>query len=364
MLRLHDDLTPPTDGPAWRDFVEWVERLIASYMDTASLPLIERENFQKVQGGLGELEGLDEVEDGPTLDGFRVALDEALGGTAAREGAFGEGVFVAPVGNAVGLRFDKVFLVGMVEGLVPPRVSDDPLLPDQEREQAGLPLRRGTASERYEYLAAASAGRATVLTFARGDTSAQKAQHPSRWFLEEASRLNGSQVFASTLADRTKSSWLDVVESQEGGLRKIGLSQPADSPRLRSPSALALAALRQTHRRAPSRGVGERSHEGVADEARQERGDADGMGRRPLSGVNVLRAHRPFRAQGLLPFTARRVGRLSVPLFSFQRHRHRRARAAGGDNDHLSPGARKPNPQHPRRLHLGGAEKGNNSLTR
>ena len=228
ILRLHDDLTPPTDGSAWRDFVEWVERLIARYMDTASLPPIERENFEKIQGGLGELEGLDGVEDGATLDGFRVALDEALGGTAAREGAFGEGVFVAPVGNAVGLRFDKVFLVGMVEGLVPPRVSDDPLLPDQEREQAGLPLRRGTASERYEYLAAASAGRATVLTFARGDTSAQKAQHPSRWFLEEASRLNGSQVFASTLADRTKSSWLDVVESQEGGLRKIGLSQPAD----------------------------------------------------------------------------------------------------------------------------------------
>ena len=228
MLRLHDDLTPPADGSEWRDFVEWVERLITSYMDTASLPPIERENFEKIQGGLGELEGLDDVEDGATLDDFRVALDEALGVTAAREGAFGEGVFVGPVGNAVGLRFDKVFLVGMVEGLVPPRVSDDPLLPDQEREQAGLPLRRGTASERYEYLAAASAGRATVLTFARGDTSAQKAQHPSRWFLEEASHLNGSQVFASTLADRTKSSWLDVVESQQDGLRKIGLSQPAD----------------------------------------------------------------------------------------------------------------------------------------
>ena len=71
MLRLHDDLTPPTDGSEWRDFVEWVERLIARYMDTASLPPIERENFEKIQGGLGELEGLDEVEDGATLDGFR-----------------------------------------------------------------------------------------------------------------------------------------------------------------------------------------------------------------------------------------------------------------------------------------------------
>ena len=228
MLQLYEDLKPRDDGSAWRDFVEWVDGLINRYMGIASLPPIERDNFEKIQGGLGELEGLDDVDNDATLEGFRVALDEALSRPAAREGAFGEGVFVGPVGNAVGLRFDKVFLVGMVEGLVPPRVRDNPLLPDQEREQAGLPLWRGTAAERYEYLVAASAGRAMVLTFARGDTSAQKAQHPSRWFLEEASRLNGSQVFASTLADQTKSSWLDVVESQEGGLRKIGLSQPAD----------------------------------------------------------------------------------------------------------------------------------------
>ena len=85
----------------------------------------------------------------------------------------GKGCFVGPVGNAVGLRFDKVYLMGMVEGLVPPRVRDDPLLPDDDREQAGLPLRRGTAAERYEYLAAASSGRATVLTFARGDNAAR-----------------------------------------------------------------------------------------------------------------------------------------------------------------------------------------------
>lgn len=228
MLRLHDDLTPPEDGSTWRDFVEWVEGLMNRYMDTASLPSMEQDNYEKIQTGLREMEGLDDVENGATLDGFRAALEESLGGTAAREGAFGEGVFVGSVGNAIGLRFDKVFLMGMVEGLVPPRVRDDPLLPDDDREEAGLPLRRGTAAERYEYLAATATGRTRVLTFARGDTTAQKAQHPSRWFLEEASRLNGSQVFASTLADRTKSSWLDIVESQEGGLRKIGLSQPAD----------------------------------------------------------------------------------------------------------------------------------------
>ena len=233
MLRLHDDLTPPTDGSAWRDFVEWIERLIARYMDTSSLPSIEGDNLEKIQDSVRELANLEDVEDGATLDGFRVALDEALGGTASRAGTFGEGVFVAPVGNAVGLRFDKVYLLGMVEGLVPPRFRDDPLLPDDDREP-GLPLRRGTAAERYEYLAAASAGRTTVLTFARGDNAAQREQHPSRWFLEEASRLNGTSVYPSMLsspaelASLRKQPWLKVVASAQESIDAASATQFAD----------------------------------------------------------------------------------------------------------------------------------------
>ena len=234
MVRLHDDLKPPDDGSAWRDYVEWVDGMITRYMDSASLPSIERDNLETLQTGLRELESLDDVEDGPTLDGFRVALDEALGRTAAREGAFGEGVFVGPVGNAVGLGFDKVFLMGMVEGLVPQRLRDDPLLPDEDREQVGLPLRRETTAERYEYLAAASAGRATVLTFARGDNAAQREQHPSRWFLEEASRLNGSSVYPSMLSSPTdlatlkEQPWFEAVASAQESIDSISGSQPAD----------------------------------------------------------------------------------------------------------------------------------------
>lgn len=234
MLRLHGDLKHPSDGSKWRDFVEWVDRLMSRYMDTASLPPTERENLEVVETSIRELESLDDVEDGTTLDGFRVALEEALGGTAARGGAFGEGVFVGSVGNAVGLRFDKVYLLGMVEGLVPPRFRDDPLLPDDDRELAGLPLRRGTAAERYEYLAVASTGRATVLTFARGDNAAQREQHPSRWFLEEASRLNGTSVYPSMLsspaelASLRKQPWLKVAASAQESINAVSRTQFAD----------------------------------------------------------------------------------------------------------------------------------------
>ena len=234
MLRLNDDLNPTTIGSTWRDYVEWVDGLMKRYMDTASLPKIEQDNLETLQNGLREMEGLDDVEDGATLDGFRAALDEVLSGTAAREGAFGEGVFVGSVGNAIGLRFEKMYLMGMVEGLVPPRVRDDPLLPDDERDKVGLPLRRGTAAERYEYLAAASAGRATVLTFARGDNAAQREQHPSRWFLEEASRLNGSSVYPSMLsspgeiASLREQPWFEVVASAQESVNSVSGSQPAD----------------------------------------------------------------------------------------------------------------------------------------
>ena len=230
VIDLGNNLVSPDDGQSWPDFVAWILGLIQQYLHDDGLPIDEQTNLESLQSGLREMEALADLESGTTLDEFRTAFDEMLTTPSVRQGRFGEGVFVGPVGASIGLRFNKVYLVGMIEGLVPPRIGDDPLLPDRERGQSGLPLRGNTAAqERYKYLAALDTGQSRVLTFARGDNTAQKAQHPSRWFLEKASLLNGSQVFATTLASLRDKPWLEVVASQEGGLHGIDVVQPADA---------------------------------------------------------------------------------------------------------------------------------------
>ena len=250
VLRLHETLNRPAptkggptehragepftpDSQTWAALVKWAEDLIDRYLDENSLPPVEQDNLDTLKTALQELANLDTVEESADLDAFRTALDEALNQAAARAGALGEGLFVGSVRLAAGMRFDKVYLMGMVEGLVPPQPPDDPLLPQSERERAGLPL-RSTAAERYDYLAAAAAGRTRVLTYARGNNIAQREQHPSRWFLEEATRLYGSPVYptmlsnARDLAQLREQPWFEEVVSAQHGINTIAASQPAD----------------------------------------------------------------------------------------------------------------------------------------
>ena len=227
ITKLHTDLAAHEDGRSWTDLVDWARRLLDEYLDTSALPGSEEANRDKIRTKLDELRDLDHLGSSPTLGGFRAVLGKAMSAPAARTSELGEGVFVGPVETSLGMRFDKVYFVGMVEGQVPPRVGGDPLLPEREREQAGLPLPHDPAEERYKYLAAA-ADQARALSFPRSNNASLAGQHPSRWFLEEATRIRGSRVSSKDLTSMTNEPWLNVIASAEDAIETVTRSQPAD----------------------------------------------------------------------------------------------------------------------------------------
>ena len=233
---LDGRLEAPPDGSSWPDFVGWAQNLLTAYLDqtTANAGEAEEVALARIEETLQEMRTLDDVEAGPSFDGFLLALEGALAGPLGHLGLTGRGVFVAPLGTALGMSFDLVYVVGMVEGAMPPRQADDPLLPDRERQRAGgpaagLPLRGGQeADERYRYLAALAAGKECILSFPRGNPGAQRGQFPSRWFLEAASRLHGAPVYTSNLGSLGSEPWLTAVASMEEGLRTVATEAAAD----------------------------------------------------------------------------------------------------------------------------------------
>ena len=225
IIKLHADLATPENGRSWTEFADWARGLLDEYLNTSALPESERDNLEKIQANIDELKDLDRLGGSrPDIGDFRAVLGKAMSARSARTSELGDGVFVSSVDSSIGMRFDKVYFVGMVEGQVPPRVGGDPLLPERVREQAGLPLPHDPAEERYKYLAAA-AGQARVLSFPR---SGNASQHPSRWFLEEATRRHGSRVSSTALASMTSEPWLNVIASAEDAIQTIARAQPAD----------------------------------------------------------------------------------------------------------------------------------------
>lgn len=192
LLDLIDQLDAAASAPApWSERVRWVRRLarrlVGSDAGRDSWPLPERKAAERVEAALDRLLALDDIDGPAGLDVFQRTLELELEADLGRVGRFGEGVLVAPLSFAVGLDLDLVIVLGMAEGALPARVSDDSLLPDRERRitDGELPLRREQVDRQRRQLHAALAGaRRQVLCAPRGDLRASNERMASRWLVE------------------------------------------------------------------------------------------------------------------------------------------------------------------------------------
>jgi hypothetical protein len=99
MAALGSRAHPPQDGQPWREFARWAKGLLTRYLDRATvLPSSEEEALERINDSLAELESLDELEPGPSLAYFNLALDEALTASVGHQGRFGRGSLLRPKG--------------------------------------------------------------------------------------------------------------------------------------------------------------------------------------------------------------------------------------------------------------------------
>ena len=227
--QLAEDLATQDDTGTWGEFSAWASRLLGLYLDHG-IPDSEISARDRILEILEGLKGAASVAPYTTKEVFRQTVEEALTAPTGHQGVTGQGVFVSTFSAASGMNFDFIWLVGMIEGTTPPVVRPDPLLPEADWQAAGGESRRESriAGERYDYLSAIASANKRVLSFPVADASSQREAFPSRWFLEEASELEGTRVNTGDLPRLHDRDWLSVDRSGIHALSGLAGNAMAD----------------------------------------------------------------------------------------------------------------------------------------
>jgi len=240
-LELIDDLTQASANQRpWSQYAAWANDILARTLgkakDRQAWPAAEIKAMEKVERALDRLAALDGVEGPVGLSVFHRTLELELDNDLGRIGRFGEGVLVGSIGMGVGLDLDLVIVLGLAEGTFPARITDDSLLPDQERKatKGELPLRSQRIDRQHrEFLATLAGARRHLLGVPLGDLRKSSDRTPSRWVLDIASVLAGESWWSAELKKADKP-WIERVPSYSGGLRRLTFPATAQEHRLRS----------------------------------------------------------------------------------------------------------------------------------
>src|SRR5581483_413879 len=145
-------------------------------------------------------------------------------------GHFGDGVVVGPIPSVTGLAFERVYVVGLVEGTLPPTPAPDPF-----GDPMGLVDRR-RAEERRAFLVAVACADGGRLVLSTPDSTGGRPAYPSRWLLEVAAGLEGRSSLATSEFRRLRNGdsrpWLRVVLSAQNGVERASAAADLEDRRL------------------------------------------------------------------------------------------------------------------------------------
>src|SRR6185295_7411336 len=152
-------------------------------------------------------------------------------------------VFVAPIEMARGLTFEIVFVPGLAEKLFPPRIVEDPLLPDEARRSLGeatlATQDTRVATERLGLrLAVGAALRQVILSWPRVDLEKARARVPSFYGLEAVRAATGTLPGFDELRSY----------AEEGGEARLGWPAPERPEQAIDDSEYDLAVLARLQR--------------------------------------------------------------------------------------------------------------------
>jgi hypothetical protein len=206
-----DRLAEADATTSWAALATTIETLWHDLVPTGDatwLPEEERQVADTIAGVLRSLPALDDISAPVSLTALRELVDLEMHSELDRVGRAGIGVHVGPVRDGVGHELDAVYVVGMAEGLFPPRPTEDPLIPDVARELTGgvLPTLTSRVDDQHRQLLAALASTPPgspsaprrVLTFPRGDLRRSGTRLPSRWLVPTLAALGGAPGLVAT----------------------------------------------------------------------------------------------------------------------------------------------------------------------
>lgn len=221
--------------------------LLAGLTRLSQLALAEADS---VCEALTELAPLSELGPVSIVDAERI-LAQRLGSTVLRSTGHGAGkVFVGTPDELRGRSFERVFVLGLAEQLFPPRLSEDPLLPDRVRRALSpeLPvLEERAARERLLLrLCVGAAERELTLTYPRFDAEHGRPRVPSFYGLAVLHAVDGTLPAFDELARR----------ASPGAAARMGFPAPDAPEQSIDDAEYDLAVLGQLLRAPPAERVG------------------------------------------------------------------------------------------------------------